>query len=642
MFSHKYRGIHCLPFIIVLIGLFGPLAFADIPKFEYHQIAKIGNKMGQTSLVDVDKDGDLDWITGCNNGQIWWFEYKAPDNWLRHTLAPKAPTDVGGTAFDIDGDGWPDQVSGQSWFRNTGKPREEEFIEYPNAVTARCHDNVAADIDGDGKLDVVAMSDRSALYWYKIPADPTKHWIEHKIDKAVHGAIDPAGVADIDGDGDNDVVRTNIWFENADGKGTKWIAHENIDFGQPKARYPLMTKTWISDIDKDGDNDIVQAEGDCISGRVAWHENRGGEGRIWIKHIIADKAGQDYHSLALADFDNDGDLDIFSGGGPLTQKPPHKWFIWENLDGRGEKFEQHEILSGKRCHEAKAADVDRDGDIDICSKPWNGNEHVYLRNMLMEHRISPTASGPKPLLNAHAHNDYAHDRPLFDALDHGFTSVEADIHLVDGDLLVAHDPDQVKPDRTLRSLYLEPLKKRIAQNSGRVYPNGPQFTLFIDIKTQSVATYKVLSKMLVEYRNIITSFSSGVRDNKAIVVYVSGNRPRALMESEPLRYAGYDGRLTDLQSDAPAALIPIISDRWSNHFSYKGSGPMPPDQQQKLKTIIQTAHKKGRIVRFWATPDKPSPQRQNLWRILLENGVDLLNTDDLPGLQQFLLERTIK
>jgi hypothetical protein len=64
-----------------------------------------------------------------------------------------------------------DQVSGQAWYRNTGKPREEEFIKYPNGITNNCHDNMAADIDGDGKLDVVAMSDRSALYWYKIPAD---------------------------------------------------------------------------------------------------------------------------------------------------------------------------------------------------------------------------------------------------------------------------------------------------------------------------------------------------------------------------------------------------------------------------------------------------------------------------------------
>jgi hypothetical protein len=114
------------------------------------------------------------------------------------------------------------------------------------------------------------------------------------------------------------------------------------------------------------------------------------------------------------------------------------------------------------------------------------------------------------------------------------------------------------------------------------------------------------------------------------------------MESQTLRYAAYDGRLSDLNSDAPATVIPIISDRWPGHFSYRGSGPMPDEQKQKLKTIVEAAHKKGRIVRFWATPDRPSPERQNLWRELLDCGVDLLNTDDLPGLQKFLLQRTLK
>ena len=253
-----------------------------------------------------------------------------------------------------------------------------------------------------------------------------------------------------------------------------------------------------------------------------------------------------------------------------------------------------------------------------------------------------TPTGPKPLPRAHAHNDYEHDRPLFDALDHGFTSVEADIHLVDGDLFVAHDSDEITPERTLRSLYLEPLKKRIAQNDGRVYPNGPQFTLFIDIKTEAVATYKVLSKMLAGYESIFTSFDSNGRTDKAVIAIVSGNRPRGLMESEQIRYAGYDGRLVDLESDAPATLIPVISDNWSRHFSYDGTGPMLAEERQKLKKIVETAHKKGQRVRFWATPDKPSPARQTLWRELLANGVDLLNSDDLQGLQQFLLQQKSK
>jgi len=87
----------------------------------------------------------------------------------------------------------------------------------------------------------------------------------------------------------------------------------------------------------------------------------------------------------VADFDNDGDLDAFSGGGPLAQNT-RKCFIWENVDSKGGVWKEHVILTDYRCHEAKAADVDADGDIDICFKPWRGSKHIYLRNMLREHR----------------------------------------------------------------------------------------------------------------------------------------------------------------------------------------------------------------------------------------------------------------
>src|SRR4051812_6991468 len=71
-----------------------------------------------------------------------------------------------------------------------------------------------------------------------------------------------------------------------------------------------------------------------------------------------------------------------------------------------------------------------------------------------------------PLPNAHAHNDYAHNRPLFDALDHGFSSIEADVFLINGNLLVGHDREALRPERTLKSLYLAPLAERIRENNG--------------------------------------------------------------------------------------------------------------------------------------------------------------------------------
>jgi hypothetical protein len=226
---------------------------------------------------------------------------------------------------------------------------------------------------------------------------------------------------------------------------------------------------------------------------------------------------------------------------------------------------------------------------------------------------------------------------LADALAHGFTSVEADIFLIDGELYVAHALHEITPQRTLRSLYLEPLRKRIARNGGRVYPDGPLFTLLIDVKSAAVPTYEVLDRILAEYRDIFTSYSVDGRDDKAILAVVSGNRACAFMESQKIRFAAYDGRLADLESDAPADLIPLISDSWTRHFAWKGTGPMPAEERRKLRQIVQTAHLKGRRIRFWATPDNPSAARQSLWRELILAGVDLINTDDLDGLQQFLL-----
>jgi hypothetical protein len=89
---------------------------------------------------------------------------------------------------------------------------------------------------------------------------------------------------------------------------------------------------------------------------------------------------QDFHSLCVADFDGDGDADIFSGGGPLTQGERH-WFIWENRDGRGGEWEEHVIQRGLETHESVAADVDRDGDIDLFTKPWRGDLHLFVENL---------------------------------------------------------------------------------------------------------------------------------------------------------------------------------------------------------------------------------------------------------------------
>ncbi|HOX39643.1 MAG TPA: phosphatidylinositol-specific phospholipase C/glycerophosphodiester phosphodiesterase family protein [Candidatus Brocadiia bacterium] len=240
---------------------------------------------------------------------------------------------------------------------------------------------------------------------------------------------------------------------------------------------------------------------------------------------------------------------------------------------------------------------------------------------------------PIPLTNAHAHNDYMHKRPLLDALDCGFCSIEADIHLVEGKLLVGHDLFQCKRERTLEALYLDPLLDRVKKNGGSVFPNGPEVTLLIDLKTDGAKTYSALSKVLINYAEMLTTFTPDRTDKKAVTVIISGNRPKEMLAAEPLRYAAVDGRREDLGTDVSVHLVPLISESWGSMFKWKGLTAMSAEERAKLRETVKKAHDKGKRIRFWGAPDGPGA-----WREFRDAGVDLINTDNLERLRDFLLE----
>jgi hypothetical protein len=171
----------------------------------------------------------------------------------------------------------------------------------------------------------------------------------------------------------------------------------------------------------------------------------------------------------------------------------------------------------------------------------------------------------------------------------------------------------------------------VRQNRGRVYPGGPEFTLLIDIKTDADQTYAALHEVLKRYADILTQFRTNATERQAILVVISGNRARERIAASPVRYAAIDGRLSDLDSDASKELVPWISDNWAVHFKWRGVGSLPDSDDQKLKTIVERAHQQGRRVRFWGAPDSPIG-----WAELLKAGVDLINTDKLPDLQNFM------
>ncbi|MEY2407413.1 MAG: hypothetical protein QOF48_83 [Verrucomicrobiota bacterium] len=245
------------------------------------------------------------------------------------------------------------------------------------------------------------------------------------------------------------------------------------------------------------------------------------------------------------------------------------------------------------------------------------------------------AGDPKPLVNAHAHNDYEHARPLVDALEHSFGSVEADGWLVNGRLLVAHDRTAAKPERTLEALYLDPLRERVRKNGGRVYKDGPSLTLLVDVKSDATNTWKALRSVLQNYEPMLTRFANGRTHTNAVTVIVSGNRARGSMEADTNRLAAYDGRLADLKTNIATDFIPLISDNWSQLSSWRGGGDRvpPADGAAALKDAVAQAHAQGCRIRFWGAPDTPE-----IWTLFRSAGVDLLNADDLDGLRDYLLK----
>lgn len=242
-----------------------------------------------------------------------------------------------------------------------------------------------------------------------------------------------------------------------------------------------------------------------------------------------------------------------------------------------------------------------------------------------------------PLLNGFAHNDYCHKHPLYDALDNGFTNIEADIFLKDDRLIIAHIFPYFKYKRTLESLYLQPLLERINHNNGRVYANyNNPVILMIDVKTNAEATYNALKPVLEKYRSILSSYENGRITNRAVTIVLSGHKPYHLIENEQSRLAFIDEDLRKVSRDSVLTnVFTMASCKYSKLMKWDGRGNISALEKNRLCQFVAMAHKMGEKVRLWASPEKKA-----VWDELLTCGVDLINTDRLPTLRNYLESRT--
>ena len=249
----------------------------------------------------------------------------------------------------------------------------------------------------------------------------------------------------------------------------------------------------------------------------------------------------------------------------------------------------------------------------------------------------PRAAGPAPLLRAHAHNDYQHPRPLEDAADLGFTSVEVDVFPGEGRLFVGHDLRDLILPRTFEDLYLRPLVTRLEATGtvlGHPLAERGGFLLLVDAKVGGEDVLTLLEEKLSPHRRWLTRWVDGRLVPGELTVLLSGSRPTGTLRARRERLVHLDGRPGEL-GRLDAALAPMVSTSWHSRFRWRGQGEQPEAERHQLEELVARAHAGGHRLRFWALPHD-----ERVWEAVHAAGVDLLQSDDLPRLARFLRSRT--
>ncbi|PYI09181.1 hypothetical protein BO78DRAFT_337885 [Aspergillus sclerotiicarbonarius CBS 121057] len=274
-----------------------------------------------------------------------------------------------------------------------------------------------------------------------------------------------------------------------------------------------------------------------------------------------------------------------------------------------------------------------------------------------------TTHGVLPV-RCHSHNDYWRDVPLHSALSAGCIGVEADIWFSNNDLLVGHTPFTLHHEVTLRSLYLNPLLDLLQKHNTRSsqlepahQPGGPRagvfasdpsqtLVLLIDFKEQPEETWPILMSQLQPLRDsdYLTYFNGSDIISRPITIVATGDAPfHRITANQTYRDIFYDAPLDQLSLLPPSSggpdpeTQPIYSDKNSYYASVdfgKSIGSLARNrfsqgQLELVRKQIQAAHMRGLKVRYWGTPSWPRGLRNHVWHVLVREGVDLINVDDL-------------